>query len=167
MSDFETNPLGTLAELNRLEAADRERDTWQRMSEQYKREAYALAAHVERLNEYAKACANELVALIDKHNVQSDSDGSWLYDHQTPYELMQVVLSTPETSLSRLKAQWQAEALDEAVARYSHEWREEFAEATIKIISGGRGYIYPEALLEFAAKLRRQAEEAALAGRKG
>jgi|SRR5690554_6837902 len=127
----------------------------------------ALAAHVERLNEYAKACANELVALIDKHNVQSDSDGSWLYDHQTPYELMQVVLSTPETSLSRLKAQWQAEALDEAVARYSHEWREEFAEATIKIISGGRGYIYPEALLEFAAKLRRQAEEAALAGRKG
>src|SRR5690554_1491255 len=100
----------------------------------------ALAAHVERLNEYAKACANELVALIDKHNVQSDSDGSWLYDHQTPYELMQVVLSTPETSLSRLKVQWQAEALEDFADDMTIEQNRWSAHAR-------------------AHKLRRQAEE--------
>src|SRR5690554_4401251 len=106
----------------------------------------ALAAHVERLNEYAKACANELAALIDKHNVQSDSDGSWLYDHQTPYELMQVVLSTPESSLAHLKAEWQAEALESVAGRYGHN--EEYPQYCMHCI-----------LEVEAAELRRQAEE--------
>lgn len=114
-----------------------------RQLQELREERDALAAHVERLNEYAKACANELVALIDKHNVQSDSDGSWLYDHQTPYELMQVVLSTPETSLARLKARWQAEALEELLQNTS-----QFREANpVRGLAGG-----------MADELRRQAE---------
>ncbi|QDJ96142.1 hypothetical protein KE336_gp29 [Aeromonas phage 4_D05] len=36
-------------------------------------------------------CATELTWMIDQHNEQSMEDGSWLYDHQTPFEAMQLV----------------------------------------------------------------------------
>lgn len=55
----------------------------------------ALEAHVATLNEKAEACANELAQMIDKYNTQSMDDGSWRYDHQTPFELMEVVRAMP------------------------------------------------------------------------
>ena len=37
-------------------------------------------------------CAKELAWMIDKHNEQNMEDGSWKYDHQTPWEAMQLVV---------------------------------------------------------------------------
>lgn len=36
-------------------------------------------------------CAKELAWMIDQHNEQYMEDGSWKYDHQTPWEAMQLV----------------------------------------------------------------------------
>lgn len=55
----------------------------------------ALEAHLATLNEKAEACANELALMIDKHNTKNMEDGSFEYDHQTPYELMEVVRAMP------------------------------------------------------------------------
>lgn len=47
---------------------------------------------IERLNLLYDAqgklsrAASEVAFMIDKHNLQSDSDGSWLYDYQTAFE---------------------------------------------------------------------------------
>lgn len=50
-----------------------------------------LVAEVERLREHLKLCATELSAMIDRHNVHNIEDDSWLYDHQTPWEAMQIL----------------------------------------------------------------------------
>lgn len=44
------------------------------------------AQDVDGLVEALEACRNELLNMIDKHNVRDESDGSWLYDHQTVCE---------------------------------------------------------------------------------
>lgn len=77
------------------------------------RERDALAAHVERINGYAESCASELAWMIDRHNVQDMKDSSWLYDHQTPHELMVAVRSKPEVSLACRDARMKAEALED------------------------------------------------------
>lgn len=46
----------------------------------------APAQDVAGLVEALEACRGELHAMITAHNVQSDSDGSWLYDYQTVAE---------------------------------------------------------------------------------
>lgn len=43
------------------------------------------------LVEHLERCASELTWMIDQHNVQSMDDGSWRYDHQTPWEALQLV----------------------------------------------------------------------------
>ena len=63
------------------------------------------------------------------------------------------------TNLTRLKAKWQAEALEEVAEMYGHKWQDEFTEVVVDIMRKGRGYIYPEGLTERAAELRRQAGE--------
>lgn len=70
--------------LERAVGAEGERDAWQRMSEQYRREAYALAAHVNRLTDAA------------------------LREGSGPM-VREVIDGGPGTSLAHLKAQWQAE----------------------------------------------------------
>lgn len=37
-------------------------------------------------------CAKELAWMIDQHNEQYMEDSSWKYDHQTPWEAMQLVV---------------------------------------------------------------------------
>lgn len=43
-------------------------------------------ADVKALVEALKACRDELLWMIERHNQQDQSDGSWLYDHQTVEE---------------------------------------------------------------------------------
>jgi hypothetical protein len=79
-----------------------ERDAWQRMSEQYKREAYALAAHVER----GKTI---MAGLCGKDFTNREADQKlfgWYTDGP------ETSLARLETSLARLIAERQAEALD-------------------------------------------------------
>jgi hypothetical protein len=42
-----------------------------------------LIASAPCLLEALESCRNELASMIDRHNAQDPSDGSWLYDHQT------------------------------------------------------------------------------------
>jgi len=105
-------------ELNRvceyLEEVLDERDAWQRMSEQYKREAYALAAHVDRMERRGDQMAIEL----------RDWLGSYGPDDETErmLEVWEEAKSRrPEASLTRLKAEWQAEAVVEFGYRYGPE----------------------------------------------
>lgn len=50
-----------------------------------------LVAEVERLREHLKLCAIELSVMIDRYNVHNMEDDSWLYDHQTPWDAMQLL----------------------------------------------------------------------------
>ena len=45
----------------------------------------------KELLEALNGCAKELTWIIDQHNEQNMEDGSWKYDHQTPWEAMQLV----------------------------------------------------------------------------
>ena len=60
--------------------------------------AHAINSHDElvQMNQELLAaleeCAKELAWMIDKHNEQNMEDGSWKYDHQTPWEAMQLVV---------------------------------------------------------------------------
>lgn len=45
-----------------------------------------LVAEVGWLRDHLRACATELAKMIDAHNEQNMDDGSWKYDHQTPFE---------------------------------------------------------------------------------
>lgn len=78
----------------------------------------ALSAHLQRLNSHARCAAEELALMIDKHNVQSNEDGSWLYDHQTPFELMAVIRAAPDTSLARNNARVAAASLERFMGLY-------------------------------------------------
>lgn len=72
-------------------------------------ESHQQQAHIERLRDKAKVAASELVYLIDKHNIHNMEDNSYLYDHQTPHELMSVLNETPPQSLEAVKREWQVE----------------------------------------------------------
>lgn len=87
-NDFETVPVGTLAKLNEVET---EHD---KLLEEY----YALAAHVEELNAQAST--------LDE---STNSD--------VLHNLLQTLADGPETSLARLIAEKQAEALEIAKAK--------------------------------------------------
>ena len=50
-----------------------------------------LRASVSELTRHLTACANELTFMIDEHNEQSMEDGSWKYDHQTPWEALHLI----------------------------------------------------------------------------
>ena len=69
-------------------------------------------AHIERLRDKAEVAASELAYLIDKHNIHNMEDNSYLYDHQTPHELMSVLNETPAQSLDAVKREWQADEFD-------------------------------------------------------
>lgn len=49
------------------------------------------AAQRDELLVALEECAGELAYMIDRHNKQDMENGSWLYDHQTPVEAMQLV----------------------------------------------------------------------------
>lgn len=128
---------------------EEERDALARelQEERYHRQAVerseqALAAYVERLKPIADY---GLRSARNRNNPQS-------------LEWTNTLADAPETSLSRRDARMKAEALEEAVTLYGHEWNEEFAEVVTDIMRKGHGFIYPEGLLEFAAEYRRQAE---------
>lgn len=78
-----------------------------------------LAAQVERLRENGTRCAKELIYMINTHNEYDINDNSYLYDHQTPVEFLEVANETPAQSLAALKAQWQAEAVHDFEAALS------------------------------------------------
>lgn len=50
-----------------------------------------LRASVSELTRHLTACANELTFMIDEHNEQNMGDGSWKYDHQTPWEALHLI----------------------------------------------------------------------------
>ena len=50
-----------------------------------------LRASVSELTRHLTACANELTFMIDEHNEQNMEDGSWKYDHQTPWEALHLI----------------------------------------------------------------------------
>jgi len=52
-----------------------------------------------------------------------------------------------------------ADKIDSLVNEYTHKWSDEFSEVNIGIIKKGRGFIYPEALIEVAKKIRLDARE--------
>lgn len=51
-----------------------------------------LVAANEELMIHLERCAKELAFMIDNHNEHNMEDNSWRYDHQTPWEAMQVVI---------------------------------------------------------------------------
>ena len=51
-----------------------------------------LVAMNKELLEHLERCAKELASMIDRHNEHNMDDNSWMYDHQTPWEAMQVVI---------------------------------------------------------------------------
>ena len=131
-------------ELNRvceyLEEVLDERDAWQRMSEQYKREAYALAAHVDRMERRGDQMAIEL----------RDWLGSYGPDDETErmLEVWEEAKSRrPEASLTRLRAEWQAEGAQLTADSIRYEYEGEIHQDRIADHAD-----------EVAAELRRQAE---------
>lgn len=46
---------------------------------------------VDELTRHLKMCATELSGMIDRHNVHNQDDDSWLYDHQVPWDAMQLI----------------------------------------------------------------------------
>lgn len=46
---------------------------------------------IDELSKALKTCADELIWMIEKHNVQNMEDGSWLYDYQTPCECLELL----------------------------------------------------------------------------
>ena len=131
-------------ELNRvceyLEEVLDERDAWQRMSEQYKREAYALAAHVDRMERRGDQMAIEL----------RDWLGSYGPDDETErmLEVWEEAKSRrPEASLTRLKAEWQAKGAQLTADSIRYEYEGEIHQDRIADHAD-----------EVADELRRQAE---------
>lgn len=124
----------------------KERDAWQRMSEQYRREAYALAAHVERLT----ACANAVYVANNVGNVAG-------FD-----KLLDAVDESPTTSLTKLKAQWlddTAKSLREAEARSNLEPGEDVPLEDVELSHMWDTSEVVDWMNEQAAELRCQAEE--------
>ena len=52
-----------------------------------------LRSFVAMLSNSLESCAKELTSMIDAHNEQSMEDGSWKYDHQTPWEALHLIES--------------------------------------------------------------------------
>ena len=52
-----------------------------------------LRSFVVMLSNSLESCAKELTSMIDAHNEQSMEDGSWKYDHQTPWEALHLIES--------------------------------------------------------------------------
>ena len=50
-----------------------------------------LRSFVVMLSNSLESCAKELTSMIDAHNEQSMEDGSWKYDHQTPWEALHLI----------------------------------------------------------------------------
>lgn len=50
-----------------------------------------LRENVELLASHLESCAKELTFMINTHNEQSMEDGSWKYDHQTPWEALHII----------------------------------------------------------------------------
>lgn len=50
-----------------------------------------LRSNVAMITSHLESCANELTSMIDAHNEQSIEDGSWKYDHQTPWEALHLI----------------------------------------------------------------------------
>jgi len=120
MADFEIAPVGTAAELAQVKA---ERD--------------ALAAHVELLRE----AGAELAHLMD-----GVREGDYKPDSFTN-QPMQIALSETSTdSIPRLKAEWQAEAME--------GWLEQ-----VRYMEGLNTFDCIESAELYAEELRRQAEE--------
>jgi hypothetical protein len=87
-------------------ALEAERDEYKRAAEHYVPVAHALAAHVEELREALKLARRYIPA-------------GPLHGHPDSIEKVDAALgSSPTTSLARIKAQWQAEALRQALADF-------------------------------------------------
>lgn len=50
-----------------------------------------LRSTIAMLTTHLESCAKELTFMIDTHNEQSMEDGSWKYDHQTPWEALHLI----------------------------------------------------------------------------
>ncbi|WMC11704.1 hypothetical protein PU634_04895 [Oceanimonas pelagia] len=107
--------------------------------EKLRQERDELAAHATELALHAGRCATELADLIDRHNTQGPDDGSMRYDHQTPWETLQVTRRRPVASLAEVKAR----AIEDAMSR-------------INVSSNGRICYYE--LMDHADHLRKEAQ---------
>lgn len=58
----------------------------QQVLSNYREENKRLSELNAELLEALEECRNELYAMIEKHNQRDETDGSWLYDHQTVVE---------------------------------------------------------------------------------
>lgn len=149
MSEFETVPFGTMAELERLredrERLREERDAYQDMAQcmssdltSMGEERDALAAHVERLEK----------VLFDTYAAIEDGDPSAI-----PYDAARAAHNdTPTTSLARLKAEWQAEGIEEVAMDVQADYGHHTQYSVSLLAAGIEGYAHAK---------RRQAEEAA------
>ncbi len=54
-------------------------------------EVAKLRQTIQMLTSHLESCANELTSMIDAHNEQNMEDGSWKYDHQTPWEALHLI----------------------------------------------------------------------------
>ncbi|MGL4518040.1 MAG: hypothetical protein ACRCUH_15275 [Shewanella sp.] len=62
-----------------------------------------------------------------------------------------------EHRYSKSIADIRAKTLEDATRLYTHKWKKEFEDVHISIISKGAGFIHPEALLQYAADIRQEA----------
>jgi hypothetical protein len=104
MSDFETVPVGTTAELERVK---KERDDWRRMSEQYKREAYAALERESALAAQLDGLRRPALALADAVENRDDLPlQKWaLKCARLVSQVQKSGSESPTTSLARRKAE--------------------------------------------------------------
>ncbi len=85
-------------------------EEWEALAYRYQAERDALAAHVERLREALR---------LAKINLAYSEDG---FAPQYRNICRKALEATPQASLAHLKAEWQAEALENLAAEFREAW---------------------------------------------
>ena len=125
-----------------LEAAQAERDALASRVDFLNQQNSALVAHVERLH---NALGPKLLDWIDC-GMATNNRHKEAWARELRNELHQALVETPTTSLDRLKAEWQAEAME--------GWLEQ-----MRYMEGLNTFDCMESAELYAEELRRQAEE--------